>query len=1293
MHCSPFPALPVRWSQLRLFFALLFLGGIVTSPSAALGASEPRPYVQGIGTQSGVIGTAVAPNGYSFILLSDGSIAVFDPAQVVRTPIVIPGLSQPRAIATSSLASLADATTVRLYIATTTQIWIANFDTAKGVVTDQSFQNIRSLTDGFRWLWPSSQRQIGSVFVCGSDTASTPGTTKNFVMKISAALQAPSFKVWGQKKAFGNYTSPARNQVHSIAVDIAGNVYVSGQWDSVIYTSEVTYDQYSSRATTWRISDADLGPLTNTIQTSIRTYTTLIALGPLKYYHDIGMDSVNRTGYIVKFSSSLNPTAYTNTTSKVGSLYSLFNIVNPINSSSFCDLRIAPNNFLYAAAVWRGTSDYGTTSNLTTPNSSWIEIVKFDPSNLSAQGRAVASAQGSGNQPHSLDLDGSSNVYVSGVLDEPTTTFSGVSAQPVAGRSVFLAQLKPDLSDWSFVNRSNAPAPGMLGNTTVRWNTKSSQAELAGTFYNGQLGLGLPTNPGLLPLTAAPGYINFYALADDKGKLIGQYGVTVHSNFVQGNQVSVTLGDSPPAPLTSFDPLIHEGGMSLLSTSAGTIVTVRVPPRIYIDKVGNQVFPDYDPNNNEIAPAAAVTRHICTGFSVTGEATTGATNTYTFILAGETKVIFNWRTEHALEIASAVKKDLGLPESTGLALGNPDPVVNKTWIPENQPVTSFIDGATADLAVYGKRYRVIGFDATASALERPDPLPPLPASRALLTAKATVTEGSPAVTLADGAPLEVGWVVTGDGIPVPPVGAPPVTIVAKSGLTQFTLSTNAIASSSNATLTFDDSLVKRSVGAALTKGDASVTLAAPTGVKPGWLVTGPSIPLGTAVSAVTDSTHVTLTKAPVPITRSSTTSIPPVIPSFGVDSVTTAGSTTVTLPGGSAVAAGMIVTGAGIVPVNTTVTAIADVKSQVSSTLTSGSAEVKVPYSPLSPPLSPGNPVTGSTHIPVGTTINTIAEVITKVKTTTVNGAASASVPATPTLLVGNIVRGSGIAATPDTTITSITPVTRSVKTITSNNSTAATVGFAAGGELVIGSLVSGSGITPGTEITGNVSDPLLLPAVTAVGNPTVTGVDTSGLAVGDPVSGAVPAGTTIQAIGSPTQLTLSANATAVASTLTFTRKKLTFSNAANPGGANNLTYTIGRTLGLSRAVTTTVSVPADFDYVTELKLTLSNPVNTTIIEPLDYTTARALTLSQAALATGTEHPLLLSGGGKYCDHGDDGEHFRSFRGHGSHRPEHSGEYHDCRYRQRHNADSLSSRHCRGHEQPRVLCPLRDAHL
>lgn len=1218
MHCSSFPALPVRWSQLRLFLALLFLGGIVASPSAALGASEPRPYVQGIGTQSGVIGTAVAPNGYSFILLSNGSIAVFDPAQVVRTPIVIPGLSQPRAIATSSLASLVDATTVRLYIATTTQIWIANFDTAKGVVTDQSFT---------KYTFPSGRIPVamavqpaagGSVFVCGSDTAATPGTTKNFVMKISAALDAPSFKVWGQKKTFGSYTSPARNQVNSIAADISGNVYVSGQWDSVIYTAEVTYDQYSSRSTTWKISDADLGPLTNTIQSSIRTYTTLIALGPLKYYHDIGVDSANRTGYIVKFSSSLNPTAYTNTTSKVGALYPPINILNPVNSSSFCDLRIAPNNFLYAAAVWRGTSDYGTTSNLTTLNSSWIEIVKFDPSNLSAQGRAVASAQGSGNQPHSLDLDGSSNVYVSGVLDEPTTTFSGVSAQPVAGRSVFLAQLKPDLADWSFVNRSNAPAPGMLGNTTVRWNTKSSQAELAGTFYNGQLSLGLPTNPGLLPLTPAPGYINFYALADDKGKLIGQYGVTVHSDFVQGNQVSVTLGDSPPAPLTSFDPLIHEGGVSLLSTSAGTIVTVRVPPRIYIDKVGNQVFPDYDPNNNEIAPAAAVTRHICTGFSVTGEATTGATNTYTFILAGETKVIFNWRTEHALEIASAVKKDLGLPESTGLALGNPDPVVNKTWIPENQPVTSFIDGATADLAVYGKRYRVIGFDATASALERPDPLPPLPASRALLTAKATVTEGSPSVTLADGAPLEVGWVVTGDGIPVPPVGAPPVTIVAKSGLTQFTLSTNAIASSSNATLTFDDSLVKRSVGAALTKGNASVTLAAPTGVKPGWLVSGPSIPLGTAVSAVADSTHVTLTKAPVPITRSSTTSIPPVIPSFGVDSVTTAGSATVTLPGGSAVVAGMIVTGAGIVPVNTTVTAIADVKSQVSSTLTSGSAEVKIPYSPLSPPLSPGNPVTGSTHIPVGTTINTIAEVITKVKTTTVNGTASASVPATPTLLVGNIVRGSGIAATPDTTITSITPVTRSVKTITSNNSTAATVGFVAGGELIIGSLVSGSGITPGTEITGNVSDPLLLPAVTAVGSPTVTGVATSGLAVGDPVSGAVPAGTTIQAIDSPTQLTLSANATAVASTLTFTRKKLTFSNAANPGGANNLTYTIGRTLGLSRAVTTTVSVPADFDYVTELKLTLSNPVNTTIIEPLDYTTARALTLSQAALATGT---------------------------------------------------------------------------
>ncbi len=1206
------PTLPVRW----LAIVALVLGCISDYSPTASAATAPRPYVQGIGTQSAVVGEAVAPNGYTFVLLSNGSIAVFDPAQVVRAPITIPGLSNPRAIATSGQASLVTSPTVKLYIATTTEIWIANFDTATGVVTDQTFTKYTIPAGRIPVAMAVQPTTNGSVFVCGSDTSSTPGTTKNFVMKISSVLQTPTFKIWGQKKLFSHYNSPARNQVQSMAVDLTGSVYVSGQWDAVYDNDEVSNDDRYARTSAWRISDADLG-LPNTIQSSIRYFSTLIALGPAKYHYSVNVDAENRTGYIVKFSNALVPTAYTNTSSKVGAPLDS-NPSNPVNGSTFRDLRVAQNNFLYAASTFRGVSDYGTTDNSTPVGSAWIEVVRFD-SLLAPQGRAFASAQGAGNQAHSLDTDGAGNVYVSGILDEPTTTFSGVSTQPVAGRSFFLAQIKPDLSDWTFVNRSNAPPPAVLGTTTVRWNTKSLQAEFTGAFYNGQLSLGLPTNPGLLPLTPTPGYIDFYALGDETGKLIGQYGVTVHSDFVEGNQVTVTLGDSPPAPLTSFDTGIHEGGVSLLSTSAGTIVTVRVPPRIYIDKVGNQVFPDYDPNNNEIAPAAAVTRHICTGFSVTGEATTGATNTYTFILAGETKVIFNWRTEHALEITSAVKKDLGLPESTGLALGNPDPVVNKSWVPENEPVTSFIDGATADLAVYGKRYRVTGFDATASALDRPLPLPPLPASRALLQATAAVTSGSPSVTLVDAAPLEVGWVVTGDGIPVPAPGAPPVTIVGKSGLTQFTLSANAISTSATAKLTFDDSLVKRSVAATLTKGDLGVTLASATGVKPGWLVSGPSIPLGTAVNTVTDATHVTLTKAPIPITRSATTSIPPVVPAFGVDSATIAGSASVTVPGGAAITTGMTVAGAGVVPANTTVTAVTDVKSQVTATLTSGSADVRVPSMPFTPPLSPGNSVSGSTHLPAGTSIVSIAEVITNVKTTTVNGSTSASVPATPALAIGNIVRGSGIAASPDTTITAITPVTRSVKTITSNNSVTAIAGLVAGSELVIGSQVSGTGIAPDTEITGNVSDTATLAAVTTAGGASVTAVDTTGLAVGDLVgpTSVVPAGTTISAIVSTTQLTLSQPATVVTASLMFTRRKLTFSNAVNPGGTNNLSYTIGRTLTLSRAAIATVSAPTDFNYVTEVKLTLSNIANTTIVEPIDITTSRTITLSQAALVTG----------------------------------------------------------------------------
>ena len=467
----------------------------------------------------------------------------------------------------------------------------------------------------------------------------------------------------------------------------------------------------------------------------------------------------------------------------------------------------------------------------------------------------------------------------------------------------------------------------------------------------------------------------------------------------------------------------------------------------------------------------------------------------------------------------------------------------------------------------------------------------------------------------------------------------------------------------------------------------------------GWLVTGPSVRLGTAVDAVTDSTHVTLTKAPVPVTRISMTSIPPVVPAIGFDSITTAGSPTVTIPGGTPVIAGMTVTGTGFVPANTTVTAVTDVKSQINSTLTSGSADVRVPYMPLTPPLSPGNSVSGSTHLPAGTTISAISEVITVVKSTTVNGSTSASVPATPALAIGNIVRGAGIAPSPDplnpiiTTITAISSVTRSISTVTSNNSTVATVGYVAGGGLSIGSLVSGGGITPGTEISGIGDGNTDISAVTTVGSAAVTGVVTTNLAVGDPVSGSgIPANTTIAVIGpAANTLILSQNAAApAATTLTFTQKRLTFSNVANPGGTGNLTYTIGRTLTLSRDAVATVAVPSDFSYLTELKLTLTNPTNATIVEPLDYTTARTITISRAAFVTGTNSlsysPVLANNATKVIVR----QHREPDRWHIRHRFWHSGEHDDHR-RGRHDSHPLASGYCRRHEQPRILFPDRHA--
>jgi hypothetical protein len=935
----------MRW----LLAALTIVASFLAGHKATAGPSDPRPYLLQIGAENDVVGITTAPNGYSFALLSNGRIAVTGPDQLIRPSVAIPAMGAPRAIATNLWLNLADETEVRLYVASDTKIWIANYSVETGTLTDTTFASYTmpaGKTPQYMAVQPAAN---GAVYVCGSDTAVTPGTTKNFLMKIGFDLTNPAFKTWGQDKFGAFYRSEARNLVSAITVDADGNSYVAGQWDAVYFTGPAFYWQLAFREIGWSISTTGLGNF-GSIQTSLQTLYF-----PFFFFIT---EAENRTGYIVKFNSSLNATNYTHTTDRVPNYH--FWAANSVESnvSSFAELKLY-NGFLYATGNWAGYSAYG--DDQTFGDNTNLHVLRFD-TNLSIQNRAAARTTGNANEVQALDVDLAGNVFVGGKLGDPATTFSGTPAQTLAGRSFFFGKLTENLATWSEVVKSNSPAPLVFRRAHVRANTKTSQTALLGTFADGQLNLGEAANPSLIPSQPTRGYVNFYALMDQNGDLINQLGLTVRSLFVDGSQVTVAIGDNRPAPMTNFDPVIHEGTVSLLSDATGTEVTVAVPKRLYIDAQGNQLFPEYDARNNEIAPAAAVTRHICTGFSVTGEATTGATNTYTFILSKPTRVIFNWRTEHALQVSSAVSSDLGIQEANALALGRPDPAVNKYWIEENQPVATFIDGTALDLANPGKRYRVSGFDATGSALLRPPPLPPLPASRVLLTAEATLQNGSPEVTLTNGALLQIGWLVTGEGIPA---GA---TIVAKSGQTNFTLSANATLSGARK-LTFNDSLVQRTVSATLAKGQTAVTLASSSGIQEGWLVSGPSIPLGTAVASVASPTSVTLTKAPVPVSLSSKTTKAPTVPVTGVATNTTTGSATASVPGGARISVGMTVTepdGApNIVPNNTTVTNVQNVTVSVSTTLSNNSPTAITPYNSQ---LTGGIPVTGRSRRPSPTT-------------------------------------------------------------------------------------------------------------------------------------------------------------------------------------------------------------------------------------------------------------------------------------------------------------------------------------
>ncbi len=1223
---------------------LLSLTGLMLlSAAAAVAQSNPRPYLQQIGSQEDVLGMTVARNGHTFMLLSNGSLVVSGPDQILRPPLAHAALSSARGVAVSPSGE-ADDTLVDVFVVTAAGINKITYNTeertlAATLSASFTFPSGKQYLPTAITVAPDNGGTPGAIFVGGQTkpTGSSAAAQSNFLMKFNPSLvQQGTTREWGVPTSATSLASDGVNHLHAIAADASGNVYVAGQWPAVYRTDHVNYWHLLDRSSlTWSVTS--LGGLAGlggalTIQTSAQRYYYDHYWWFIKYhtsYTELNRDAENRTAYVVKFNASLNPSNYTHTTNQVPNYTLWATGAQGHNISTISDLCFKDS--LYAVGNWQGYSAY--TEQILAAGNADIQVLKLASNNLSLEKKARVKATGSTHPGYALDIDPDNDkIFVTGVTEDGSNEFynsTNTVDKTVSGRGLFVAQLNADLNWSADVNKSNSPAPSAFRRSRLRWNVAAKHAQVAGTFTAGQLSLGLPSRPALVPSGAVAGHVNFYVLAGEDGRLINQINVIVRSEFVEGSQILTRLGDNPPVPLTNFDPSTREGAVGLLSDSSGASVTIAVPPNLYFDASGVQVYPTFQ-GGNEIAPDTAVSRHHCTGFSVSGEATTGATNTYTFSVSHDTKVIFNWHSEHALQIFSEVANDLGVIGNTA-ALGNPVPEVKKHWITANEPVTAFIDNAVLEPAVYGKRYRVTGFDATGSVLERGIGLPALPPGRVLRTAQASIGSDGLTVTLSQAIPLEIGWVVKGPGVPA---GATIVdaTLAGNNNVQSFTLS-QAATPGSNLELSFENTKIRASVGTSLQLFSNSVTLGAATGLQQGWFVSGPGIAAGTTVASVVDSTHVTLSQPTIPLRRSARTTAPQPMPVVQALTQLTSGSTSAVISGDADVSVGMGVDElAGKIAANTFVSSVVNNITTIATALSAGTPNATIPYTDNVPI---GAAVSG-TGIAAGTVINNVQLAPTNISAQLTSGSAQATIPPTPELPLNIPVIDPNASpalappsapSTPPAFLTALASNDVTETVVITTGLSSGRITNAQSANILNGALVTTTGIFSSSNpvtVQSRSSGSNFTTATYDDNDSTLEVTSASGLRVGDVVTGThIPANTTVTAI-SGTTVTLSNPTTdedgVFPQTVIFSYTTLSFNAAVTTGYTNAptaITFTNNRTATFSKASSFTGT--RSLQFADTLALTLSKNATSGSTQNLDYVFTRTVTLSLAALGSGEE--------------------------------------------------------------------------
>jgi len=340
------------------------------------------------------------------------------------------------------------------------------------------------------------------------------------------------------------------------------------------------------------------------------------------------------------------------------------------------------NGWLYVIGWWGGYSFWeGEATVVGSQARDDVTIVRFD-TNLAAN--KVAKVTGAGyDNGHSISTDADGNVYVGGWFGPGATKF-GTKELSAAKRTLFFGKLDGDLN-WQWVQTPEGPSPNILGNPLIRTDSLNDRVIFGGVFSDGDLSFGPSLTRSTLECAPPPDYMGFLTLLDREGNYEMAVSLTVNSAFGEPNEI-----------------LPFKGTQSCFK---GDKVTVAVPEVIYLDKEGKSL----ESVTEEDIRTRAVTRHVCTGYSVEGSITSGDTNTYTFTLDKDTAITFRWVTEYALEIENDLSGSGGGLTST--AAGNPDPVVTKHWIGKNDPVTAFIDGEMHLAGDFGTRYVVTGYEA------------------------------------------------------------------------------------------------------------------------------------------------------------------------------------------------------------------------------------------------------------------------------------------------------------------------------------------------------------------------------------------------------------------------------------------------------------------------------------------------------------------------------------------------------------------------------------------------------